>query len=68
MEHTETTTWQSVRDELVQAGWKVGWAEYEDEYQETIWIVQALRNGRAEMADGFSLRDAIDKVHYLTRN
>lgn len=52
---------------MVREGWKVGWAEYMDEYEDSIWIVQALRNGRAEMADGFSLRDAIDKVYYLTR-
>lgn len=67
MGSTEITSWKSVRDELIRDGWKVGWAEYEDEYQESVWLVQALRSGRAEMADGFSLFEAIEKVYCLTR-
>lgn len=67
MEVAVESTWQRVRAHLATEGWQIGWAEYEDAETESVWLVQAIRKGVVELADGLNLDEAFSKLYYLTR-
>ena len=59
--------WELVHDRLKSEGWNVGWAEYEDASQQSVWLVKANRANESELADGESLAEAFGKLYCLTR-